>query len=127
MTTWRGEGFAKFGIVFPETEWKSIGFQANFIYHDQRGFIGLNGYRGIQKSGFFNAIYQQIHGLITPCRIDPRASQRVALKEAWIVTLCYYLQGRHGAQHPAHRRSTNLPPRPGCRSVLDRQLPKLHV
>lgn len=62
MTTWRGEGFAKFGIVFPETEWKSIGFQANFIYHDQRGFIGLNGYRGIQKSGFFNAIYQSIFG-----------------------------------------------------------------
>jgi hypothetical protein len=25
MTTWRGEAFAKFGIVFPETEWKSIG------------------------------------------------------------------------------------------------------
>ena len=53
--------------------------------------------------------------------------KRVALKDAWIVPLCYYLQGRHGAQHPAHRRTTNLPPRPGCRSVLDRQLPKLHV
>jgi len=60
MTTWRGEAFAKFGIVFPETEWKSIGMQANFIYHDQRGFIGLNGYHGIQKSGFFNIIYQSI-------------------------------------------------------------------
>ncbi len=62
MTTWRGEAFAKFGIVFPEMEWKSIGMQANFIYHYQRGFIGLNGYRGIQKSGFFNIIYQSIFG-----------------------------------------------------------------
>jgi outer membrane receptor for ferrienterochelin and colicins len=62
MTTWRGEGFAKFGIVFPETEWRSIGMQANFVYHNQYGFIGLNGYTGIQKSGFFNFIYQSIFG-----------------------------------------------------------------
>ncbi len=62
MITWRGEAFAKFGIVFPETEWKSIGFQANFIYHDQRGFIGLSGYQGVQKNGFFNVIYQSIFG-----------------------------------------------------------------
>lgn len=62
MTTWRGEAFGKFGIIFPETPWKSIGIQANFIYHDQRGFIGLNGYKGIQKNGFFNIIYQSIFG-----------------------------------------------------------------
>lgn len=62
MKTWRGEAFAKFGIVFPGMEWKSIGFQANFIYHDQRGFIGLSGYQGVQKNGFFNVIYQSIFG-----------------------------------------------------------------
>ncbi len=62
MNTLRGEGFWKFGIVFPGMEWKSIGIQTNFIYHDQRGFIGLNGYQGIQKNGFFNFIYQSIFG-----------------------------------------------------------------
>lgn len=62
MITWRGEAFAKFGIVFPEMEWKSIGMQASFIYHDQRGFIGLSGYQGVQKNGFFNFIYQSIFG-----------------------------------------------------------------
>lgn len=60
MTTWRGEGFGKFGIIFPTMQWKSIGIQANFIYHDQRGFIGLSGYQGVQKNGFLNIIYQSI-------------------------------------------------------------------
>jgi outer membrane receptor for ferrienterochelin and colicins len=62
MKTWRGEAFAKFGIVFPGMAWKSIGFQASFIYHDQRGFIGMSGYQGVQKNGYFNFIYQSIFG-----------------------------------------------------------------
>jgi hypothetical protein len=62
MKTWRGEAFAKFGIVFPGMAWKSIGIQASFIYHDQRGFIGVSGYQGIQKNGYLNVIYQSIFG-----------------------------------------------------------------
>jgi len=60
LETWRGEGFWKFGILFPGQDWKSIGIQTSGLYHRQEGFFGNNAYRGIQKNAYVNVIYQSI-------------------------------------------------------------------
>ncbi len=62
LRTWRAEGFGKTGFFFDGQPWKSLGIQANGIYHDQRGFFGERNYTGTQKNAFLNVIYQSMLG-----------------------------------------------------------------
>lgn len=51
---------AKVGYVFPETPWKSIGFQNAFNRHKQESYFGLNEYNITQNSYYSNLIYNSI-------------------------------------------------------------------
>lgn len=63
--TSRYEMWGKTGYVFPEARYRSIGFQASAIYHDQKSDYGLTQYDANQQSGYFNSIYQSIIGTST--------------------------------------------------------------
>lgn len=52
--------FAKSGFMFPETPWKSLGFQADVSYHEQDAYFGRRDYLATHTSGYFNAIYQSM-------------------------------------------------------------------
>lgn len=50
----------KIGYVFPETPWKSFGFQNAFNHHRQESYFGLNDYNITQNSYYSNLIYNSI-------------------------------------------------------------------
>ncbi len=52
--------YFKIGKVFPDLPYKSMGFQANYSYHNQDSYYGLNTYKIKQNSLYFNYIYQSI-------------------------------------------------------------------
>lgn len=62
MKTRRMEAFSKTGYVFSDKRYKSIGFQNQFVYHDQDAMFGLRGYSGLERSFYSNLIYQSIIG-----------------------------------------------------------------
>lgn len=51
---------SKIGYVFPDTPWKSFGFQNSFNYHKQESYFGLNQYNIQQNSFYSNLIYNSI-------------------------------------------------------------------
>lgn len=51
---------SKIGYVFPDTPWKSFGFQNSFNYHNQESYFGLNQYNIQQNSFYSNLIYNSI-------------------------------------------------------------------
>lgn len=56
------EFFTKNGILFPLKPYKSIGFITNSRYHEHNSHYGLKTFNAVQKSGYFNTIYQTIIG-----------------------------------------------------------------
>ncbi|MEW5674960.1 TonB-dependent receptor [Flavobacterium enshiense] len=60
INTDKFEMSSKIGYVFPETPWKSIGFQNSFNYHSQESYFGLNQYNIQQNSFYSNLIYNSI-------------------------------------------------------------------
>ncbi len=62
MKTSRAEVFSKNGFMFPGKPWKSVGVILSGIYHDQKGYFGVNHYLGIEKSLYGNIIYASIFG-----------------------------------------------------------------
>lgn len=62
MKTSRVEAFLKNGFMFQGKPWKSVGLILSGIYHDQKGYFGVNDYTGIEKSVYGNLIYQSIFG-----------------------------------------------------------------
>jgi outer membrane receptor for ferrienterochelin and colicin len=62
MKTSRAEAFWKNGFMFPGKPWKSVGVILSGIYHDQKGYFGVNHYTGIEKSVYGNLIYQSVFG-----------------------------------------------------------------
>ena len=60
MTTKRAEVWAKRGFVNLKTPYKTLGFQFSGVYHDQKSQFGLRRYDAVQKSLYFNMIYQSI-------------------------------------------------------------------
>jgi outer membrane receptor for ferrienterochelin and colicins len=62
MKTSRAEAFWKNGFMFKGKPYKSLGLILSGIYHDQKGYYGVNHYMGIEKSLYGNLIYQSIFG-----------------------------------------------------------------
>ncbi|MEI6853613.1 MAG: TonB-dependent receptor [Bacteroidota bacterium] len=62
MKTSRAEAFWKNGFMFKGKPYKSVGLILSGIYHDQKGYYGVNHYMGIEKSLYGNLIYQSIFG-----------------------------------------------------------------
>lgn len=60
ISTEKLDASAKLGYVFPETPWKSIGFQNAFNYHNQESYFGLDQYNIKQNSFYSNLIYNSI-------------------------------------------------------------------
>jgi outer membrane receptor for ferrienterochelin and colicins len=60
MANSRVELWAKRGFVNLDKPYRSVGFQFNTSYHDQKSQFGLRRYDATQKSAYFNAIYQDI-------------------------------------------------------------------
>ncbi|MGB0166295.1 MAG: TonB-dependent receptor [Luteibaculum sp.] len=57
----RSEFFAKGGKSF-DLPWKSMGFQGQYVFHDQKSQLGFRNYRAKSQSLYFNGIYQSIIG-----------------------------------------------------------------
>jgi outer membrane receptor for ferrienterochelin and colicin len=47
----------KTGMVFPESPWKSIGWQNSWTLHNQSSLVGLKSYEGNQQSYYSNLVY----------------------------------------------------------------------
>lgn len=62
LLTKRYEGWAKFGKVYIDQPWKSVGLQLSGVYHDQDSYFGLNEYDANQQSLYGNFIYQSMIG-----------------------------------------------------------------
>ena len=62
VQTKQAEIFTKNGILFPSKPYKSIGFITSSKYHEHQSVYGLKTFNSIQKSGYFNSIYQTIIG-----------------------------------------------------------------
>lgn len=60
INTKRYEAFGKFGYVFPQQKYKSIGLQIDAIDHEQTSYFGLTNYTAKQQSFYGNLIYQSI-------------------------------------------------------------------
>lgn len=60
MTTQRADFWVKRGFVNLKTPYKTLGFQFSGTYHDQKSQFGLRRYDALQKSLYFNMIYQSI-------------------------------------------------------------------
>ncbi|HQV35555.1 MAG TPA: TonB-dependent receptor [Flavobacterium sp.] len=60
ISTEKLDASAKLGYVFPDTPWKSIGFQNAFNYHNQESYFGLDQYNIKQNSFYSNLIYNSI-------------------------------------------------------------------
>ncbi len=50
--------YGKTGYVFPESEYKSFGFQWSFNRYEQNSLFGIKDYSGIHNNGYLNFIYQ---------------------------------------------------------------------
>lgn len=62
MVTQRYEAWGKFGKVYEDQPWKSIGLQVSGASHYQESSFGLNNYDGIQHTSYINSLYQSILG-----------------------------------------------------------------
>jgi len=62
INTERFDVSTKFGYVFPETPYQSVGFQIAYSRHDQDSYFGLNQYNINHKSLYSNAIFNSILG-----------------------------------------------------------------
>ncbi|NVO01377.1 MAG: TonB-dependent receptor [Bacteroidetes bacterium] len=62
LKTNRAEAFWKNGFMFPDKPYKSVGLILSGVYHDQKGFFGVNDYYGKEQSLYANLIYQSIIG-----------------------------------------------------------------
>lgn len=60
INTSRIEGFGKFGYVFPQMKYKSIGLQLAASRHKQDSYYGLTTYQAQQQNFYSNLIYQSI-------------------------------------------------------------------
>ena len=58
----RVEVFGKLGIVFPEKPYQSIGNIVQVTYHDLRASVGLKDYNALEKTVYYQSIYQSIIG-----------------------------------------------------------------
>jgi outer membrane receptor for ferrienterochelin and colicins len=58
----RAEVFGKLGLVFPEKPYQSIGNIVSVTYHDLKSDIGLKSYDAVQKSIYYQSIFQSIIG-----------------------------------------------------------------
>ena len=62
LNTRRIEGFAKTGYVFSNKKYKSLGFQNQYVYHEQDALFGVRRYGGSERTFYSNLIYQSIIG-----------------------------------------------------------------
>lgn len=62
IQTNRNELFGKFGYVFPQAKYKSIGLQLSSTQFSNNSFFGRTNYDGKQETGYANLIYQSIIG-----------------------------------------------------------------
>src|SRR5690554_6717229 len=60
ILTEKFDASAKIGYVFPDTPWKSIGFQNSFNSHNQDSYFGLRTFDIHQNSFYSNLIYNSI-------------------------------------------------------------------
>ena len=60
INTKRIEGFGKFGYVFPQKKYKSIGLQLSAFDHQQNSYSGFTTYNAHQQNFYSNLIYQSI-------------------------------------------------------------------
>ena len=60
INTERYEVFGKFGYIFPQQKYKSIGLQLSGVHHEQTSYFGFTNYNALQKSFYGNLIYQSI-------------------------------------------------------------------
>lgn len=60
ILTEKFDASAKVGYVFPDTPWKSFGFQNSFNSHKQESYFGLREYDIHQNSFYSNLIYNSI-------------------------------------------------------------------
>lgn len=60
LLTEKFDASAKIGYVFPDTPWKSIGFQNSFNSHNQDSYFGLRTFDIHQNSFYSNLIYNSI-------------------------------------------------------------------
>lgn len=58
----RSEVYGKFGYVFPEERYRSVGLMTNVVQQQIQAFFGNRLYSGFQRSWYTNLIYQGIHG-----------------------------------------------------------------
>ena len=58
LETNRMEGYAKSGIIFPNSDFASIGLQLKAVYHDMWALMGQRYYEGEEKMFGANLIYQ---------------------------------------------------------------------
>lgn len=62
VETQRIEGWSKFGKIFVDRPYSSIGLQLSASHHDQKALFGRRIYNGTQTSAYANLIYQTIIG-----------------------------------------------------------------
>ncbi len=62
IETTRAEASVKFGYVFPEIPYQSIGFQSSFSHHEQDSYFGFNVYNIEHQSLYANGIFSSIIG-----------------------------------------------------------------
>ncbi len=60
INTNRWETYGKFGLLFPEKPYKSIGLILNAVNHQQNNYFGTSTYDGHEQSFYSNLIYQSI-------------------------------------------------------------------
>lgn len=60
ILTEKFDASAKVGYVFPDTPWKSFGFQNSFNSHKQESYFGLREYNIHQNSFYSNLLYNSI-------------------------------------------------------------------
>lgn len=60
ILTEKFDASAKLGYVFPDTPWKSFGFQNSFNSHKQDSYFGLREYNINQNSFYSNLLYNSI-------------------------------------------------------------------
>ncbi len=60
INTERFDTSAKIGYVFPETPYKSLGFQVAYSAHNQDSYFGLNQYEINHKSAYSNLMFNSI-------------------------------------------------------------------
>ena len=60
--TRRYSGWAKFGKVYPEKPWKSMGFQVSGAFHDHRSMFGQRRYDSRQNSLYANYLFKSMIG-----------------------------------------------------------------